>query len=422
LEICFILHPDYKLSYKANGFVQLLSSSLIGVLIIARYFNKRVEPITINRGQTYWPLFFWLLAIPLLGALANYYYLVDPISVNNSDIIPLVQVMGRRFMSGATVYEPVNDFGYLMHPNYMPAHWMPYVLAPLAHIDPRWIAFSIWSAAILAVVNYSRNGSREWQSGVVILLCLFLFLLITTYQQGILTLTVELMVAGYYMLLILGIAGKNPWLNGLAISLCLLSRYSLVLWLPLWLMVEFMHNGWRESLKPVGTVALCVLLIYVIPFLWGNWHSIIDAYGYYSVSAVGEWLHYDASGRPAHLYAGNGFAWWFYEHFSNYSVPDRVKSLQKAHLLFSFLTIAALAAFYLLFRKKTYAKAFLLGSFKIYLGVFLAFIQVPYTYLMITEAFVSIAIFAVLGQWRIIGRTSNAQIPDVIGTLDMSSL
>jgi hypothetical protein len=51
-------------------------------------------------------------------------------------------------------------------------------------------------------------------------------------------------------------------------------------------------------------------------------------------------------------------------------------------------------------RHRIHPVIFLMSSFKIYLTLFLNFIQVPYIYLMITASFVSIAIFAELGRYE----------------------
>jgi hypothetical protein len=57
-----------------------------------------------------------------------------------------------------------------------------------------------------------------------------------------------------------------------------------------------------------------------------------------------------------------------------------------------------MAVWYWFNKERINYKIFLLGSFQIYISVFLFFIPVPYPYLMIVGNFVSIAIFC--GQAR----------------------
>jgi len=52
-------------------------------------------------------------------------------------------------------------------------------------------------------------------------------------------------------------------------------------------------------------------------------------------------------------------------------------------------------------RKKIDLRIFLIASFKIYLTFFLAFIQIPYVYLMTVGNFVSIAILAELMRYKV---------------------
>jgi hypothetical protein len=63
-----------------------------------------------------------------------------------------------------------------------------------------------------------------------------------------------------------------------------------------------------------------------------------------------------------------------------------------------------MAAWYWKNRLKIHPRVFMMVSFKIYLTLFLNFIQVPYIYLMITAAFVSIAIFAELCRYQPLDR------------------
>ena len=212
--------------------------------------------------------------------------------------------------------------------------------------------------------------------------------------------TVEIMVAGYYIAFIAGLGGKNAVLKGLMIAICLMSRYSLVLWLPLWVAVEFISGNRKQLGISLLVIFLFIVGIYGIPFLSHDPGIFLRGYKYYSQAAMGEWQHLDDQQHPYHLYGGHGFAWLFYSKLSQYSLPDRLKSLQKVHFLLSFGSVVVMGIWYWFNRKKVNYKLFLLGSFKIYLSIFLAFIQVPYAYLMITGSFVSIAILAELMRYK----------------------
>lgn len=67
-----------------------------------------------------------------------------------------------------------------------------------------------------------------------------------------------------------------------------------------------------------------------------------------------------------------------------------------------------MGGWYWVSRKKIDAGVFLIASFKIYLTIFLAFIQIPYTYLMVTAIGVSIAMFAAMSNWKILNASTEA--------------
>ncbi len=282
--------------------------------------------------------------------------------------------------------------------------WLPYVPAERLHFDYRWVAVGIfYLASVLLLWRCGRRSPIRSLTAALLLICLGSMLL--KHNTGVLNMTVELMVAGYYILLIMSISGRNPWLRGSAIALCLMSRYSLVLWLPLWAAVEWLALDRKNFYRSALTAAVLISGIYVIPFLSHDWGAFMRGYHYYTEAALGEWSRLEANGVPYHLNQGVGFARLFYLKLWHYTVPDRLHSLQKAHLAICVGSTLLMGGAYYLLRKRLHPRIFLLASFKIYLSLFLAFIQVPYIYLMITAVAVSIAIFAELGRWQ---ETNNA--------------
>jgi hypothetical protein len=209
------------------------------------------------------------------------------------------------------------------------------------------------------------------------------------------------MVAGYYMLLICSLNSTNAVFRGLMIGICLLSRYSLLLWLPLATAVVWWSEPRKQFWQTVVTVIFFTAALYIIPFLSKDWGSFYRGYKYYDSSALGEWQHINPStGKPFHLFAGHGIAYKFYS-LSNIPIGQRLKWLQKAHLICSLGITLISGIWYWFNRKHIHHRIFLMGSFKLYLAVFLFFIQVPYLYLMIVSLFVSIAVFFEQSRYRL---------------------
>ena len=404
LEILFMFClPAYSSSFpqaftSIGGFLAAFSFGVI-ILMYRPAWPSAPLRSSLKRGRVAAPaLVLFCIAIPLLVFLKKLFS-DTPVSIRYADIIPTIQVLCRRLLNGAAVYQPIEDFGYHLNATYLPLHWLPYLPATIFHWDERWTAFFIFGLSAFAVVHTVSKYSGALNGIIALLLIAVLLYFVCHLNPALFSVSIEIMIAAYYMLFILALGRGNAWMLAGGILLCLLSRYSLVLWLPLWALATFLYGNRKKLFISIGLIAAGVLLIYIIPFLSKDWSALPNAYKYYSVAALGEWQHLDEYGKPYHLYAGSGAAWYFYTHFSKYSIADRLHSLQKVHLILCMSTVFISGIWYLRARKKLPLTPFLLGSFKLYLAVFLMFIQVPYTYLMITGPLVSIATWAALSRY-----------------------
>lgn len=394
-----VLLPYYSLPQTLTAVLQTAAGLGLGMLLIARSFRASA-PLVFSaddhRRRWLFPALavggFLLLLFPLALSLKQL-FIAQPIDARYSDIIPTIQIAVRRFLAGEPVH-PAVTFGNYTIPvlSYMPLQWLPYCFAEWLNKDYRTIAFVIWTGAVCLLVFRTTQASL-WQGTLLAIAAAAMFSAILDYQPHILSMTIELMVAGYYMLLIMGLHQRNPWLKGLGIALCMLSRYSLVLWLPLWLLIEWFSNDRRQALQTMLTAALAVLLIYIIPFLSQDWTVFYRGYKQYDQSAMGEWQHLNDAGLPWHLYSGNGFAYLFYSGLSDWDLLARIKALQRTHFIASLLVVAGMGAWYFWKRHRIQDfRLLLLGTFKVYLTVFFELIQVPYAYLLVVGCFVSLAI------------------------------
>jgi len=402
LEISLNLYFNRMLSQGVCATALLGVSVLSGLSILLFYYNKTVTPAPVHpsaKKAGYLNLLLLLAGTGLLVNLLYRLYLSIPIDAKTSDIIPLVKILIDRFFSGQPVYTPIEEFGYTMLPNYLPMHWLPYCAAYLMKFDYRWIALLINVLAGCWIVKRSSKYAGPAMGLFIPLLIIANWLIILYNNDGIFSNTIEIMVAGYYMLFIVGLNNRSAILKGIFIAICLMSRFSLVLWLPLWLFVEWISSDRKKLIVSLGAIAGFILLVYVIPFLSKDWTTFMKGYDYYTTSAVGEWGHLDGEGKPYALYSGSGFAYLFYEN-QHMDLLGKIKALQRTHMVFCLGSAFVMGLWYWFKRNKINARIFLMGSFKIYISIFLALIQVPYNYLMITGTFVSIAILAELMRYR----------------------
>jgi hypothetical protein len=403
LEVLFSVYAKKFFGQTVNAFGYLISSLTFGVCLLAKFYKKPV--IIAAPASRRWLagvfVVLCLLAVIIITIDASKIMTRIPIGLSSSDIIPTVKELCTRYLNGSFVYEPIEKFGYHLPVTYLPMQWMPYLIAEKGHFDYRWIAIGIWLlTSVIVLVRSYRSSSIVVQVSGPLALALSYFY-ICHYNDTIIGHTIEIMVAGYYMLLICSLNSGNAIFRGLIIGICLMSRYSLLLWLPLATAVVWWAEPRKQFWQTVITVALFVGVIYIIPFLSKDWGLFYRGYKYYDTSALGEWKHINrATGKPFHLYVGQGIAFKFFE-LDAIPITQRLKLLQKTHVICSLGTTLLLGVWYWFKRNNIHHRIFLMGSFKIYLAIFLFFIQVPYLYLMTVSLFVSIAIFFEQSRYRL---------------------
>jgi len=205
--------------------------------------------------------------------------------------------------------------------------------------------------------------------------------------------TVEGLMAAFYLLVGFALLkGKLRWIAA-AVLLCLLSRFSLVLWLPLFLLILLANRGFKTALY--FGLALCAgfLLVYG-PFLIKDPYIFTKGFDYYTLAAGGEWTikpwqEGENARYPYHLDKGMGFAVYFYKYVAG-DYLQKLEVTRQVHLWASLATTGILALVFWWNRKKLHPMVFALGSLKIYLAVFYSLIQVPYFYLYTTPLFLNL--------------------------------
>lgn len=387
IAVLSILHFFRGLDIKTSTWIMLAALALGGWQLLRKSVYKSIS----SSGHS--TSVYVFVAINLIGIIStaityhNMVILRVPISLLYSDIIPQIQTMSARFLYGDFPYEVI-DFGWCMQPTYMPMQWLPYTVADIFSFDPRWISFSLFSLGCLATGYQLSKRTGPWAVGILTLLPYLGLLYILIKDAWMLGMTVEIGIAGYYMLLIAALlSGKWYW-KALTIGVCLLSRYSLVFWVPLFFLVEYGYYGWKTVFKEAVVIAAMFLMLYG-PFLLQDPTIFQKGYTYHSNAALGEWSRGSdhPSGKPAHFIDGIGLATYFIEIYPE----DRKASLQllqKIHALSS-LGISLLLGliFWLRRHRINNPEAYLAGGLLLYFVLFYGFIQIPYGYLFVVPAF-----------------------------------
>lgn len=251
---------SYWLNGETSSYISLLYLFVgIGIALIpllpVSFPTYRTDSfpslVSIN---TWLMLFLGLFAIGYYGWLKSPWIFDQyPIEKEVADMLPVMRVMGKRLLAGEAVYEVIPEIWGGMPPIYLPTMWLPYLPALSYGFDMRWISQGIVLLGLgfsFRVFHWDRIRP-VWALLGLIPLFLFVqyffskdFRLFGTTEEGI--------VIGFYLFLAYALMTRNPWLKGVAITCCLMSRYVLVFWLPFYLLYVFLRESRRDAYLIVG--------------------------------------------------------------------------------------------------------------------------------------------------------------------------
>ena len=357
---------------------------IISGLGVAFFSLLKVKSSKINRSRIW---FFFSVA----GLLACIIYAVlfgiesiESISIDykTADMLPIIHIMNERYIEGENIYAIIPEIHGGMFPIYLPAMWLPFIFSVILDFDPRWTTiFFILSSTVLIYFS-DKAIKRNFLSLMWILLVYLLFRLIFVEDSRIITMTEEGIVIGYYIFLCYALWKRNTILISFAICLCLLSRYALVFWVPVYLVFLYIQNEKARAYKTaIYTSAIGLFLLVItkslskIPYFIGLQSSYKD-----TISALDlEWKY-----KPI-IQEGLGIA-KFFEY-------DQLHILHDLLLICSLLAPVLFLFLFVKFKEKFNPVFFPLACLKISLVVFFNLLTMPYIYLFFTSSFISIAIF-----------------------------
>ena len=328
-----------------------------------------------------------ILGVWLSFNMLNDLYKNIAINPSYSDIIPQVQKFCRQALAGQFPYTPFDDFGYRMPPTYLPSQWMPYLPSEIFKFDPRFITFWVFALTYMVFsIKIIKSGISLWASFILMALPVLLISVVHDHDQGVWSITVEQLIMCYYLLLGISLTTNSRIFQIITVVLCLMSRFSLLFWLPLYAFMLWTKEGWRPTLKFGLWVFIGCALLYV-PFLLKDPYIFLNAQAYYDLASIGEW---ERSDKPVHLYNGLGFAIYFFEKGGDMAM--QIASLKKYLFVITPSVSVLLGLIWWRFKDKLDFGLFAICSLKISLAVFYALIQIPYSYLYVTPIIISLAV------------------------------
>lgn len=303
-----------------------------------------------------------------------------PFDINYADMLPIIKVMGQRFASGHSreVYNVIPWIWNGVQPIYLPAMWLPFVPAVVMNIDLRWmtVAGLLFSFSIFLFLY--RPVLRSYLSFFTGVLAFLLFwYLFADDTPGVITVSEEGVVIAYYVLLVLALITENALLIGIATSLCMLSRYALVGWIPAFMIYLAFRREWKKMGVFVVTGMACFVLLFLLPVGWTTFMRL--------AKLPGEYIHFASvvwKDSPDVFSTGLGFAGFF--------GPGRVNLLHYLLIGCSFIIPSGCMLLLCLRGRSRNFANLPLAVLKIALVIFYTLIDVPYQYLFYTSSFVSL--------------------------------
>jgi hypothetical protein len=210
-----------------------------------------------------------------------------------SDVLPQLEALAARFGDGVFPYTPVDVQTHIAYPVYMPLHWLPVMLPQALAFDVRWIGYVALGLAAAfygyAVVRTRAGLPAQLAAAVLPSLGLWGYIL---WGEIDLPVTLETLVAAYYLVLGASLCYRHAGWIVAGVILALLSRYTLVFWLPLLALLVWRNWPRRAVVRAAVAIALSVLLLYVVPFLLRDPTILRQGVAYHNNAAVAEWTGY----------------------------------------------------------------------------------------------------------------------------------
>ena len=321
MQIYFIYEGALRFGADLNPFYLFITSLIIPGYYLRSLLRQNSLPYNNDINKKY--------AAAISGALIGFisiavcYFtfkaiinaLPDP--AQQSDVLPQLVGQYDAFSKGRFPYFPLEQFAWHPYPVYMPLHWLPVGIGVLLNKDPRWVGFLLlFIAAGIYGYYLGKNNIHLLKKIVAIILPAIAFFASIKIDGIDYSCTFETVIAAYYLLLVTGLSQRNLTVTTIGIICCVLSRYTLVFWLPLFFILLWFNTSPKKNFIVWGSIILSVLLIYVFPFYMEDHTIFSKGINYHNVAVVGEWKGFEAVPRTGWTFdSGINFALYFYKIF-----------------------------------------------------------------------------------------------------------
>lgn len=380
--------PNYSPIISILYFAAGICMSFL-IILFPQVNSGGFQPVRLNKISTYFKFALIIMMVIMAYYICRYWFDLIPIDADYADMLPVINAMDQRLVAGhwKHIYDPISEIWNGTSPIYLPAMWLPFTPAIIFDFDMRWITsgcllFSF--SAFLLVLNFNKNRILI-SIAMAIAFILFWWVFAQDDSHGLVSMSEEGVVILYYVLLALAIGSGNIVLIGLAASLCMLSRYSLIGWIPAFLFYLISDKKKKSLILFIMTGIISFLVIFIIPFGWHAFTQLLKLPGSYIEFAKKVW-----SDSPEIFWLSLGLAKFF--------GPGKTALSHTTLIALTFIVPLLFVIFCLYRRKKNKLSNIPLATLKLSLVIFYNFIDVPYLYLFYTSSFISLITVAFLIQ------------------------
>lgn len=337
-----------------------------------------------------------LLGLGLLG-LTYHLYLESlplfnevPIDYRLADMLPILKIMCQRFMAGEQVYAIIPEIWGGMQPIYLPALWIPLLPATYFEWELRWTSLFLFVAGLGLILATFKGKSNEMANKSLapkvsintLIVLVPLFILghdMMKYESRFFTMTEESIVVFYYLLLAYAVAKEKTALTAIALSLCMLSRYSLAIWAIMYVVYIFFFKDRSKAIRIAIIGTVFSLTVMYISQGFSGLHVFLGLQENYINAIINEKEKF----QPM-IVISMGLA-KFYDY-------ENLAALHRLFMITAFAIPIGSLLLYAKFREKINADFFALCSLKLTLVVFYNLLVMPFLYLFFTSTLLSIAL------------------------------
>ena len=301
-------------------------------------------------------------------------------------MLPLLRAACYRWLNHQPVYTPVQEVWSGENIPYLPAMWLPFAPSLLLDIDMRWTTIALTITTVLVLlVTLIRNrvkGANIVTVAIVFLLSIFLMVKFYTWEDSrLFEFSEEPIPTFYYILLFIALMYENAWLTGIMLSLCTLSRFSLLPFIPVFFLWLAIAGKTKYALKTGFVYAGLLLLVFVIPFFIQQPEYFLNIPHRYNIHLTDFWKanNYDLAGNR-----GLGLAYVF-----GYKYHELMGWLS----ILLLITVPAIwLALFAVLKKRyvIYENIWAMAGLKLTLLIFYNFINMPYLYIFEVPTLISL--------------------------------